>query len=129
MQWERAVGYCSLRLAQVLRDQEREAQSHKHYEAALQIGERWGELLLQEMVLIDLAVLAWRDADNNAALEYAVRARDLAVRLDLEFDRTKMDELAEAISSGSAVGEPDKTWASDGQAYLLSKMSAARGLI
>ncbi|HML21969.1 MAG TPA: tetratricopeptide repeat protein [Aggregatilinea sp.] len=129
MQWERAVGHCNLCLAQVLRDQGREEQSHKHYEAALQIGERWGELLLQEMVLIDLAMLAWRNADNNAALEYAERARDLAIRLDLEFDKSKMDEMVAAINGVPSLDDQAMTWASDGQATMFAKMNAARGLI
>ncbi len=127
MQWERAVGYCSLRLAQVRRDQGYKAESHRDYETALQVSEKWGELLLQEMVLTDLAVLAWRDADDQAALDYAAQARDLAVRLDLQHDQARMDDLVQAITG--TVAEREEVRAGNGRAYLLTEVNAARGLI
>jgi LuxR family glucitol operon transcriptional activator len=126
MQWERAVGYCSWLLAQVLDDQGRKAESWKHYETALQISEKWDELLLQEAVLIDLAILAWRESNENLALEHAVKARDLAVRLDLQRDQVRMDELVQAMTDVTAV---DEVWADSGQTYLLAELSGARGLI
>jgi tetratricopeptide (TPR) repeat protein len=129
MQWERAVGYCSLRLAQVRRDQGYKAESYKYYETALQVSEKWGELLLQEMVLIDLAVLAWRDADDQAALEYAAKARDLAVRLDLQLDQARMDELVHAITGSATVDDQETVHAGNGRTYLLAEVNAARGLI
>lgn len=129
MQWERAVGYCRLRLAQVIRDRGRAAQSRKHYEVALQIGEKWGELLLQEMVLIDLALLSWCDGDDEAALDHAARARDLAIRLDLQLDQAKMDDLIQTLTGESIIDEREEVRVVDGQLYRLSGVSGARGLI
>lgn len=129
VQWERAVGYCSLRLAQVKRDQGDKAESRRHYATALQVSVKWGELLLQEMILIDLAVLAWRDADDKVALDRALKARDLAVRLDLQLDQARMDELIRAIGSVSTVDEREEVRAGSVPAYLIAETSGARGLI
>ena len=95
----------------------------------MQVSEKWGELLLQEMVLIELAALAWHDADEEAALDYAARARDLAIRLDLQFDRDKMDEMMQAIIGIPAISERDEVRASHEQVYLLAQTNGARGLI
>ncbi|WP_119072783.1 NB-ARC domain-containing protein [Aggregatilinea lenta] len=129
MQWERAVGYCSSRLAQILRDKGRKAESHKYYETALHISEKWGELLLQEMVLIDLAALSWREGDDEAAFAHAVKARDLAVRLDLRLDQSRMDDLLRTLGGADVGGEREHVLSCEEQTYLLTAASGARGLI